>query len=77
CSTLTEFRGVAELGIISGGGILLCAFAAFTILHVMLFYADRRREPQSLPTPLQGKTLRWMTSQHPWLVLAGSFGVFG
>lgn len=76
CATLTDFLGVAELGIIAGGGILLCALASFTVLPTMVLLADRRTEPQTLPIPFQGKSLRWMTRQHPWLVLAITAIVF-
>ena len=49
---LTEFTGVAELGMIAGGGILLCLVAALTVLPAMIHLADRRRTHQVLPVPL-------------------------
>jgi len=49
---LTEFTGVAELGLIAGGGILLCLIAALTVLPAMIHLADRRRTHQVLPVPL-------------------------
>lgn len=76
CATLTEFLGIAELGIIAGGGILLCALAAFTVLPALVLLADRKTELRELPIPFQGKTLRWMTSQHPWVVLTASLAAF-
>ncbi len=69
CATLTDFLGVAELGIIAGGGILLCALAAFTVLPTLILLADRRRDLQELPIPFQGQGLRWATRKHPWIVL--------
>jgi hopanoid biosynthesis associated RND transporter like protein HpnN len=69
CAMLTEFLGVAELGIIAGGGIILCAMAAFTILPAMVVVADRAVEPGRLPTPVQGNWLRRLTSRHPWFVV--------
>jgi hypothetical protein len=69
CATLTEFLGVAELGIIAGGGILLFVIASFTVLPTMLVVADRWTEPRKLPIPFQGNLLRMLTSRHPWLVL--------
>ena len=72
CATFTEFLGVAELGMITGGGILLCALAAFTILPATIALADRNTEPRSLPIPFQGRLLRDTTKNHPWRVLIAS-----
>ena len=49
---LTDFTGVAELGVIAGGGILLCCLAAFTVLPAMIYLADHKRAHQVLPEPL-------------------------
>lgn len=49
---LTEFTGVAELGLIAGGGILLCLLAAMTVLPAILRLADRHRPDRELPVPL-------------------------
>ncbi len=35
-SALTDFRGAAELGIIAGGGLLLCLLAGYTVLPALL-----------------------------------------
>jgi uncharacterized protein len=83
CASLTEFLGVAELGIIAGGGVLLCAAATFVVLPAMVTLADRRVAPQKLPTPFQGTALRHAIRCWPKLtmllslsVVAG-LGVFG
>lgn len=68
CAAFTKFLGVAELGIIAGGGILLCAATAFFVLAPLVSVADRRVEPRRLPTPFQGKILRWATSRFPGTV---------
>src|SRR5947199_2104875 len=39
---LADFQAVAELGWIAGSGVLLCAFACFTVLPAMLCLTDRR-----------------------------------
>jgi len=39
---LTDFTGVAELGIIAGGGILLCWIAGLTVLPAMIHLVDSR-----------------------------------
>ncbi len=72
CATLTDFLGVAELGVIAGGGILLCAIAAFTILPALVAVADRNTAVHALPKPFQAKLLRRLTLHHPLLVLFGS-----
>ena len=35
----TDFKGIAELGIIAGGGIVICVIATFTVLPAMLVRA--------------------------------------
>ncbi len=77
CATFTEFLGVAELGIIAGGGILLCVLAAFTFLPAIIAMADRNKEPRKLPTPFQARGLRYATLNHPGLVLTLSLGLIG
>src|SRR5262249_23988164 len=37
-----DFKAVAELGWIAGCGVLLCAFACFTVLPSLLMVSDRR-----------------------------------
>jgi len=49
---LTEFTGVAELGVIAGGGILLCCLAAMVVLPAMLQLLDASRPRQLIPAPL-------------------------
>ena len=42
-AVLADFQAVAELGWIAGCGVLLCAFACFTVLPSLLMLFDRRR----------------------------------
>lgn len=67
---LTNFTGIAELGIVAGGGILLCVIAALTMLPAMLHLTDRQfaetLQPPALPF---GAMCRW-TAGYPRLVLA-------
>ncbi|HVW01728.1 MAG TPA: MMPL family transporter, partial [Planctomycetaceae bacterium] len=65
CALLTDFLGVAELGVIAGGGILLCALAAFIVMPALIAVADRNVEPRTLPTPLQGRALREALRRSP------------
>lgn len=51
-AAFTDFTGIAELGLIAGGGILLCCLAAFTVLPALIHLADRKRIHDVLPAPL-------------------------
>jgi len=43
---LTRFTGVAELGLIAGGGVLLCVVSALVVLPAFIYLADRNRSGQ-------------------------------
>lgn len=75
CATFTKFLGVVELGIISTGGIILCAIASFFALPPLTKVVDRNVPLAKLPTPIQGNTLRWMIRRHPWGVAIGGLGL--
>ncbi|MEW4452602.1 MMPL family transporter [Bremerella sp. JC817] len=51
-ASLTDFTGVAELGIIAGGGLLVCLVASMTVLPASIHLADRHRSRFQLPKPL-------------------------
>lgn len=40
----TDFKGIAELGIIAGGGIVICVLATFTVLPAMLVVLAKYRK---------------------------------
>jgi len=70
-ASLTHFVGVAELGIIAGGGIILCMIGTLLVLPAMLYLSDRREtklKVRAKPLPV-GKVLDVMTLQ-PKAVLA-------
>ncbi|MEA1950505.1 MAG: MMPL family transporter, partial [Planctomycetota bacterium] len=48
----TSFVGVAELGLIAGGGILLCCLATIVVLPAMVHLMDAKRKHAILPAPL-------------------------
>ncbi|HEY3964448.1 MAG TPA: MMPL family transporter [Planctomycetaceae bacterium] len=77
CAMLTDFAGVAELGVIAGGGILICTVAAFVVLPAVLVVADRNRGGQSIPQPLQSRWLRMLTSKYPAVVTVASSVIIG
>jgi hopanoid biosynthesis associated RND transporter like protein HpnN len=77
---LADFKGVAELGWIAGSGILMCAFACFTVLPALLTLVDRRPRSSRFSVVGGEDTLMrelqpgaWMpgVGRRPWLVIAG------
>ena len=48
---LTDFKGIAELGIIAAGGIVICVAATFTVLPAMLVLLERFRSSPLIPLP--------------------------
>lgn len=68
CASFTSFLGVAELGIIAGGGILICAAATFCVLPALVTLSDRKVEPKRLPTPFEGNYIRYLTRTYPGMV---------
>ena len=48
----TDFTGVAELGVISGGGILLCCLGAIVVLPAMIHLSDANHPKRVFPAPL-------------------------
>jgi len=41
---LTDFKGIAELGIIAAGGVFICVISTFTVLPAMLLLLERFRK---------------------------------
>ena len=77
CATWTDFLGVAELGIIAGGGVVLCAAATFLVLPALVAVSDRQLTPQQLPTPFQGSLLRPAIRRWPKLTALLSMAIVG
>ncbi len=67
---LTDFKGLVELGLITGSGLLLCLVAAFTVLPALLVLQEGRSESQvvSRSALFLGVFERW--SHHPRVVIA-------
>jgi hopanoid biosynthesis associated RND transporter like protein HpnN len=58
----TDFKGIAELGIIAAGGVFICVAATFTVLPAMLVLLEHFRKkgtPTTISPPaLQNRALR-------------------
>ena len=71
----TGFKGLRELGFLSGSGLLLTALATFTVLPALLTLRDRGREEASPPArqalTTQDGYLPWVR-RHPRATLAAS-----
>ena len=71
-AALTSFLGIAELGIIAGGGILLCAMAELLVLPAAIHVMDREDRLKYIPRPLPVHSgINWMLNW-PRVVLAST-----
>ena len=67
---LTSFTGVAELGMIAGGGLILCALAQLVVLPACVYLMDHgRREPQ-IPEPVPVHAFLAPLMRAPRLIVA-------
>lgn len=69
----TDFRGVAELGMIAGTGVMLCFLAMATVLPALIFLQERRHSVAVEPRPGWAAPLaaaEELLLSHPWLVIA-------
>lgn len=69
CALATDFRGVAELGVIAGGGVLLCCIATFFALPALIRLGDAGVPVEKLPKPIQGNAFRTVINRWPTVVL--------
>jgi hopanoid biosynthesis associated RND transporter like protein HpnN len=71
-TAFTDFKGVAEMGIIASGGVVLCLIAMFTVLPALL--AMFRHSPRHVRPPrfhvFREQWLLPVVSRRPWVTLA-------
>ncbi len=53
--TFTDFKGIAELGIIAAGGVFICVIATFTVLPAMLVLLERFRKTLTPHPPVMSR----------------------
>ncbi len=72
---LTSFKGVAELGIIAGGGLILCALAELVLLPATIYLVDRSGWGVDMPRPIA--VHKWLLpfTRFPRLTLVGTIGL--
>ena len=68
CAALTSFVGVAELGMIAGGGILLCCAAELLVLPAVVVLVDRGPRGDRIPTPVPVHEWLAPLTKHPRFV---------
>ena len=68
CAALTSFVGVAELGMIAGGGILLCCAAELLVLPAVVALVDRGPRGDRIPTPVPVHEWLAPLTRHPRFV---------
>jgi predicted RND superfamily exporter protein len=76
-AVFTDFRGAAELGIIAGGGLLLCLLAGYVVLPALLTIFPPRLKPLDVSlryTPVKPVSPRILALPVIWgaLLLAGT-----
>lgn len=54
---MTDFKGVSELGVIAGFGIMLCLVATVLPLPAIMMLLDRRRKPANAPAMALGSRI--------------------
>jgi predicted RND superfamily exporter protein len=74
-ATCTEFLGVAELAIIAGGAILICALATFVVLPALVAVFDRDVELRNIPAPFEANFVRNLTARYPMSVMLVSLAI--
>lgn len=74
-AVLTGYPGLAELGIITALGILICAFQSLTFLPALISLSDEKVEIDELPVPVDGKIFRSTVAS--WPVIAICMSVIG
>lgn len=69
----TDFKGIAELGVIAAGGVAICVAVTFTVLPAMLVLLARHRKPHAgrrPARPAEASPLARVLFGHPKVVLA-------
>ena len=67
---LSGFRGVLELGVNAGGGMLLATVGMTVLLPALLLCVRRRQEPVQLPRPVTTTAFERLLLQRPGLTVA-------
>ena len=66
---LSGFRGVTELGIVAGGGMLIASAATMTVLPALLLLVHRKHESTHIPAQSAATWFEQFLLRRPYLVL--------
>ena len=69
-AVLTGYPGLAELGIITALGVMVCAGLTFTFLPALIALSDAPVEVDELPVPVDGKMWRSSVAGFPLTAIA-------
>ncbi|MGD0652357.1 MAG: MMPL family transporter, partial [Verrucomicrobiia bacterium] len=67
---LSGFKGVTELGMIAGGGMLLATLGMTVLLPALLLSVRRRNEPAHLPVQVKVSGVERALLRRPWVTVA-------
>jgi len=69
----SDFKGIAELGIVSAAGLFLCLLSAMLVFPSLIAIRDRRRQPRLAPTLKLVEHEPWSQRlfAHPRLIVGG------
>jgi uncharacterized protein len=71
----TDFRGIAELGLVSAAGLFLCLMSAILVFPALVAIRDRNRPPRMVRAAaspeMAGPRLRRLYSR-PWLIIGAA-----
>ncbi len=70
--TLTNFKGLVEMGFITGSGLLLCLLSAFTVFPALLILRERAKGAWLTSRSATFFVVLERCSHRPWIVIAGA-----
>ncbi|HKG76896.1 MAG TPA: MMPL family transporter [Beijerinckiaceae bacterium] len=73
----TEFRGVSELGLIAGVGMIIAYVASLTLLPALLTVLHPPGEPESVETASLAAVDRWIADHRLFVLIATAVVVLG
>jgi hypothetical protein len=75
---LTDFKGIQEMGIISGGGLVLCLIPMMTMLPVLLMHGSQNAIDHNVGMPAEKRErIENLWLEHPWPVIGIALALCG
>ena len=70
--TLTNFKGLVEMGFITGSGLLFCLLSAFTVFPALLILRERTKGAWLTSRSATFFVVLERCSHRPWIIIAGA-----